>query len=109
MHKLHETFIALAAQRHEIHEAVKVKPGLVIRQPANLFQGLRLSERAKKKVSREKGKTEDWEERWNGEGFSALFFPSPCLSSCPGNYDFLCLVPIFGVFPGLLGQFTLVT
>ena len=28
MHKLHETFIALAAQLHEIHEAVKVKAWL---------------------------------------------------------------------------------
>ena len=41
MHKVHETFIALAAQLHGIHEAVKVKPGFIIRQPANLFQGLR--------------------------------------------------------------------
>ena len=37
MHKLHETFIALAAQLHEIHEAVKVKPGFVIRQPATIL------------------------------------------------------------------------
>ncbi|CAH3127804.1 unnamed protein product [Porites lobata] len=29
VHKLHETFIALAAQLHEIHEAVKVKPALI--------------------------------------------------------------------------------
>ena len=37
MHKLHETFIALAAQLHEIHEAVQVKPGFVIRQPATIL------------------------------------------------------------------------
>ena len=93
MHKLHETFIALAAQLHEIHEAVKVKPGFVIRQPANPFEGLRQSERAKKKASAEKRESEDWEERSNGEDFSALFFPSPCLF-CPGNYGFLCPGPI---------------
>ena len=73
VHKIHETFIALAAQRHEIHEAVKVKPGLVIRQPANLFQGLRLSERAKKKASGEKGKTEDWKKGGMERAFPPCF------------------------------------
>ena len=34
VHRLHETFITLAAQLYEIHEAVKVKPGFVTRQPA---------------------------------------------------------------------------
>ena len=37
MHKLHEKFIALAAQLHGIHEAVKVKPGFVIRQLATIL------------------------------------------------------------------------
>ena len=37
MHKLHEIFIALAAQLYEIHEAVKVNPGFIIREPAAIL------------------------------------------------------------------------
>ena len=52
----------------------------------SLFQGLRLSEGETKKASAQKSKTEDWEERWNGEGYSALSPPSLCL---------LCLASAF--------------
>ena len=37
MYKLHEIFIALAAQLYEIHEAVKVNPGFIIREPAAIL------------------------------------------------------------------------
>ena len=37
MHKLLETFIALAAQPHKNHDAIKVKPGFVISQPATIL------------------------------------------------------------------------
>ena len=198
MHKLHEIFIALAAQLYEIHEAVKVNPlencilgghfpkhpssidsshspsprkqccvfkkslipgrlqeaalnwgkGISFRKAVvleivllrrivyimgktfsssfvrdcSLFQDLRWSEGEKKTASAEKGKTEKWKETWNGEGYSALSPPSPCvlcLASAflfasldwaeleqtnswikygpriyPSDYDFICLVPL---------------